>query len=91
MLLTPDDRGGSAKDPTEKYHTRARQNVVMELGFFLGRLGRERVAAIYAHGVEMPSDYSGVLFLPYDDAGGWQLPLAKEIRAAGIGVDLNQL
>jgi hypothetical protein len=39
----------------------------------------------------MPSDYSGVLFLPYDDAGTWQFSLAKEIRAAGIPVDLNKL
>lgn len=91
VLLTPDDKGGLATDSAEKYKFRARQNVIMELGFFLGRLGRERVAAIFDSGVEMPSDYSGVLFLPYDDAGTWQFSLAKEIRAAGIPVDLNKL
>jgi|ERR1035437_654351 hypothetical protein len=91
VLLTPDDKGGLASDSPDKYKFRARQNVIMELGFFLGRLGRERVAAIFASGVEMPSDYSGVLFLPYDDAGTWQFSLAKEIRAAGIPVDLNKL
>jgi len=91
VLLTPDDKGGSADGALESLRFRARQNVIMELGFFLGRLGRERVAAIYDNEVEMPSDYSGVLFLPYDDAGAWQFPLAKEIRAAGIAVDLNRL
>lgn len=91
VLLTPDDKGGLAHTPPDKFRCRARQNVVMELGFFLGRLGRERVAVIYDSGVEMPSDYTGVVFIAYDDAGVWQFPLAKEIRAAGITVDLNQL
>jgi len=91
VLLTPDDRGGVAGDPPEKFRPRARQNVVMELGFFIGRLGRERVAAIYDHEVEMPSDYSGVLFIKYDDEGVWQYALAKEIRVAGLEIDLNKL
>jgi hypothetical protein len=91
VLLTPDDKGGLAGDTPDKYRFRARQNVIMELGFFLPRLGRERVAAIYGSGVEMPSDYSGVLFLPYDDAGAWQFSLAKEIRSIGVPVDLNKL
>jgi hypothetical protein len=91
VLLTADDKGGLAGDSPDKYKLRARQNVIMELGFFLGRLGRERVAAIFDSGVEMPSDYSGVVFLPYDDAGTWQFSLAKEIRAAGTPVDLNKL
>ena len=91
VLLTPDDRGGVATDTSDRFRPRARQNVVMELGFFLGRLGRERVAAIYDSEVEMPSDYTGVLFLPYDDKGMWQFSLAKEIREAGLAVDLNLL
>lgn len=91
VLLTPDDKGGLVDAPPEKLRARARQNVVMELGFFLGRLGRDRVAALYDSDVEMPSDYSGVLFLPYDDSGLWQFALAKEIRAAGVNVDLNRM
>ncbi len=91
VLLTPDDKGGMANDSAEKFKLRARQNVILELGFFLGSIGRERVAAIFDSGVELPSDYTGVLFLPYDDDGKWQFLLAKEIRAAGLPVDLNQL
>ena len=91
VLLTSDDKGGLISESSEHYRPRARQNVIMELGFFLGRLGRERVAAIYSNDVEMPSDYTGVLFLPYDDAGVWQFSLAKEIRAAGMPVDMNRL
>jgi predicted nucleotide-binding protein len=91
VLLTADDKGGSATTSTEDFVFRARQNVVMELGFFLGRLGRDRVAAIYDERVEMPSDYKGVLFLPHDKAGMWQHLLVKEIKAAGIPVDANKL
>jgi predicted nucleotide-binding protein len=91
VLLTADDVGGSAETKPYKLSFRARQNVVMELGFFLGTLGRTRVAAIYDNGVEMPSDYSGVLFVPHDKRGAWQYELAKEINAAGISVDGNRL
>jgi hypothetical protein len=91
VLLTADDRGGLASAYAEKYRFRARQNVILELGFFLGKLGRHRVAAIYEQDVEMPSDYTGVLFLPYDDSGVWQFALAKEIRAAGVKIDLNRM
>ena len=86
VLLTPDDAGASAGD-ISNLQQRARQNVVLELGFFLGRLGRDRVCALYGKGVEIPTDYSGVLYIPLEQ--DWRLPLAKEIKAAGISIDLN--
>lgn len=91
VLLTGDDRGGLASDTPDSYKPRARQNVILELGFFLGRIGRERTAVIYDNEVEIPSDYSGVLFVPYDDQGVWRLQIAKELKAAGLKIDLNQL
>jgi predicted nucleotide-binding protein len=91
ILLTADDKGGLASMPSEKYSPRARQNVILELGYFLGRLGRNRVAAIYQEGVEIPSDYSGVLFIPVDASGIWQLHAAKEMKAAGLKIDLNKI
>jgi len=87
VLLTPDDVGGASS--AGKLSPRARQNVILELGFFIGRLGRSRVCALYVEGVEIPSDIHGVLYVPYDAANGWRLKLAHEIRAAGITVDLN--
>jgi predicted nucleotide-binding protein len=53
-------------------------------------LGRSRVAVLHEEGVELPSDMSGVLYTPLDAAGGWKLALAKELRAAGLLVDLNR-
>jgi len=85
VLLTPDDVGASAGQP-EKSHRRARQNVILELGFFIAKLGRKRVCPIYVEGVELPSDYHGVLYVPYDDGGAWRSKLVKELSAAGIEV-----
>ncbi|MFV1949401.1 MAG: TIR domain-containing protein [Anaerolineales bacterium] len=70
---------------------RARQNVTFELGFFIGALGRERVCALHKGKVEIPSDFSGVLWIRIDPEGAWQLKLAREIKAAGFEVDLNKL
>jgi predicted nucleotide-binding protein len=91
VLLTADDRGGLAGESSRGYRSRARQNVILELGYFIGRIGREKVAAIYEEGVEIPSDYRGVIFIPYDNAGAWQVRAVKEMRAAGIKVDLNPI
>jgi predicted nucleotide-binding protein len=88
VLLTPDDVGGLASAGELK--PRARQNVILELGYFIGKLGRSRVCALYVEGVEIPSDIHGVLYVAYDNANGWRLKLAHEIRAAGITVDLNR-
>lgn len=72
---------------SEKY--RARQNVVFEHGFFLGKLGRDHVCAFVKGDVETPSDLGGVLYVPMDDAGAWKLKLAQNMNAAGLTVDMN--
>ena len=90
ILLTPDDVGAS-QDEANNLKPRARQNVVLELGYFWGRLGRERVCVLYKEGVELPSDIHGILYVPMDSSNGWQLQLAKEMKQAGLPVDLNRL
>lgn len=93
VLLSPDDIGAAADDDPPTLRPRARQNVIFELGFFIGRLGRERVVALYreADDFEFPSDYSGVIFVPFDPAGRWKFDLAKELKAAGYSIDANKL
>jgi predicted nucleotide-binding protein len=88
VLLTPDDVGRLASEDGEE-RPRARQNVVLELGYFLGRLGRENVAVLYDQSVELPSDYRGVEYIAIDASGAWELKLAKELRQARLPVDLN--
>jgi predicted nucleotide-binding protein len=90
VLLTPDDVGHPKDNPDES-KPRARQNVVFELGCFIGILGRSRVCALLKGDIEIPTDLSGVLYTPMDDAGVWKFKLAREIKAAGIDVDLNKL
>jgi hypothetical protein len=90
VLLTPDDFGGPAGHH-EKARPRARQNVVLELGYFMGKLRRNKVCCLYVEGVELPSDYQGVLWLPYDESGAWRNQLAKELSAAGIEFDSKAL
>ena len=75
-LLSPDDSCGDTH--------RARQNVIFELGYFVGRLGRRHVRALYQDGVEIPSDLQGVLYIPYDAHGGWKTKLRKEMEAVGL-------
>ena len=41
--------------------------------------------------VENPSDYNGVVSIPFDDAGGWKLKLAKELKEIFSFIDLNKI
>jgi predicted nucleotide-binding protein len=89
VLLTGDDE--ARMRGSEAWEMRARQNVVFELGFLFGKLGRERVAVLYESGVERPSDIDGLVYIPFDEAGGWKLQIAREMRGVGLDVDLNRL
>jgi predicted nucleotide-binding protein len=89
ILLTADDVGSAKSDPSV-LKPRGRQNVVFEHGYFIGALGRKYVCALREEGVEVPSDLSGILYVPIDSGDTWKLALAKELRASGLDVDLNR-
>ena len=63
--------------------------MVFELGFFVGRLGRDRVCLLRRSDTEMPSDLHGVLYVPLDQLEGWHMRLGREIKAADLSFDLN--
>jgi predicted nucleotide-binding protein len=88
VLITGDDEGRKIGSGDE-FSPRARQNVILELGFFIGALGRGRVAMVYTPGVELPSDIAGVLYLPLESGGAWKIKLAREMRDAGVPVDAD--
>lgn len=90
VLLTPDDVGASKAD-VSKLQARARQNVILELGYFVGKLSRAHVCALYRGPLELPSDILGVGYVQLDDAGSWRFSLAKELRAAGFPIDMNKV
>jgi predicted nucleotide-binding protein len=89
ILLTDDDKGNSKTE--NSLNQRARQNVILELGYFIGRLGRSRVLALHSNGVELPSDINGILYTPLDSGEAWKYSLAKELRNAGYPADANKL
>lgn len=92
VLLSPDDVGCQKSEFPKGTKTRARQNVIFELGFFIGKLGRNCVAALYRGGdIEIPSDYDGVVYIPYDSSSGWKLKLVKELKECGYDIDMNKL
>lgn len=87
VLLTPDDVGGLAGDAGQR--PRARQNVILELGYFIGKLGRSRVVALKSGDIELPSDFVGVAYQEFDAGGGWQRQLTGELQNAGYDIDWN--
>jgi predicted nucleotide-binding protein len=85
VLLTPDDVGRSKVDTTLR--DRARQNVILELGFFVGSLGRKHVCALHKGEIELPSDFVGVVFVQMDERGAWKIELARELSSAGLSIN----
>ena len=90
VLLTPDDVG-RLQDDVNDFRPRARQNVIFEFGYFVGKLGREYVCALVQGALERPSDYDGVLYIPLDDSDGWKIRLVQELKNAGYNVDANRV
>jgi predicted nucleotide-binding protein len=89
VLLTGDDEG--RLKGTDNLKPRARQNVILETGLFIGAIKRRNVALLYESGVELPSDMEGLMYIELDRGGGWRSELAREMRAAGLPVDMNKL
>ncbi len=89
VLLTSDDVGGIDR-PDPKLQPRARQNVVFEFGFLMGKLKRDKVCALCQEGIERPSDIDGLLYIPLDKNGAWKIRLRKELESAGLDIDLDK-
>jgi len=90
VLLTPDDLG-ALTDEKEQLKSRARQNVILELGYFMGKLGRNNVCALVRNNVELPSDYHGILYIEFDSNGAWKTKLAQEFVQAKLEIKLEGL
>lgn len=94
VLLSADDFGYPKTGNSANARPRARQNVIFELGFFFGKLGRKRVVAIVEQttNFEKPSDVDGVVYVSYNSSDGeWQFKLAQELLEVGYPIDSNVL
>ncbi len=90
VLYTACDLGRDKNAEQSEERFRARQNVVFEHGYLIGKLGRNRVSAIVKGDVETPGDISGIVYTEMDSKGAWKYELAKNMQAVGIDVDLNR-
>lgn len=90
VLLTPDDVGTLKNNVNGQSEPRARQNVVFELGYFIGKLGREKVCPIFKGKIKKPSDIDGVIYVPMDSED-WKLKLGQEMKNAGFPIDMNKI
>ena len=90
VLYTPCDEG-RLKSEDGELKPRARQNVVLEHGYLMGKLGRERVCCLVSDDVEFPSDIQGVVYTSAKNVGQWKYEIAKELKAAGFDIDMNKL
>lgn len=100
ILLTADDVAVShsdlEKEKKEKgykatYKDRARQNVIFEMGFFVGKLDRAHVFELQEEGIEEPSDLKGIIYTPLDKEDMWRFKLAKRLKAVGYAVNTDVL
>ncbi len=90
VLLTPDDIGGLSSAPND-VQARARENVIFELGYFVGQLGRGKVCLVRNGEVNIPSDLHGVAYVPLDEHGAWKARVLREIEQAGMPIDMDRL
>lgn len=89
VLMTPDDFGYPVGKEEEK-KSRPRQNVVLELGYFSAKLGRDKTLVLTKGDIEMPSDVLGLVYEAMDKNEGWKMRLARELKAAGFAIDMNK-
>ena len=98
VLVTPDDEGRKRSLETsqnEELRPRARQNVVLELGMVLARLGRPRVAILVKEDgeeLERPSDIDGLLYISFKDhVDEAKNKLASNLQKAGFSIQIDDL
>lgn len=90
ILYTPCDIGAKNTDSPD-LKNRARQNVVFEHGFLIGKIGRSNVCALVKGDIETPNDISGVVYVSMDSADAWRYSIADEMKRAGYNVDKNEI
>ncbi len=89
VLYTPDDMGNTRREAEKgDLKSRARQNVVFEHGFLIGKIGRKNVIPLVEGAIELPNDISGIVYINDKE---WQIDIAKEMKSAGYNIDFNKL
>jgi predicted nucleotide-binding protein len=90
IILLVADEIGYPKEKPEEARLRASQKVIFELGFLMGRLPQNLVCALYEEGLDLPAEYQGNVFIPFDGGGIWKLLTARAMKMAHVDIDMNK-
>lgn len=88
VLYMADDKREQKLANNESLQPQARQNVLLEHGYLMGKFGRDKTSAIVENGVELPSDIRGLVYAEKDN---WKVDVAKDLKEAGYDIDFNKL
>ena len=88
VIMSGDDFGYLASESDDRKKPRARQNVVFELGFCIAKLGKKNVAVLHEEGVDIPSDFNGVVYISLSQ--NWKMELVRELKAAGVDASVDR-
>ena len=91
VLYTPCDVGALQGQEKDDLKPRARQNVVFEHGYLIGKIGRENVCALVKGNIETPNDISGVVYIKMEGEKEWKYKVADEMKESGYNVDLTKI
>lgn len=90
IILLVGDEVGYPREKPEESRPRANQKVIFELGFLMGRLPQNLVCALYEEGLDLPAEYQGNVFIPFDGGGIWKLLTARAMKMAHVEIDMNK-
>jgi predicted nucleotide-binding protein len=91
VFILTDDNGKGQKHRDADNNSRAKENLIFELGYIAGRIGIDRVCILYNNGAELPVHIQDIASIPLDSADHWQIVLAKKLKAAGYKIDVNNI
>jgi predicted nucleotide-binding protein len=93
VLLSPDDSMYDKDESPTKRKLRPRQDVVFELGFLLGKLGKGNVLVFHREcaNFEGPTGFEGIKSVAFDDRDSWKIALIRELNNCGYIVDADRI
>ncbi len=86
VLLTADDFAQPGKPAARGGRMQAKRNVLFELGYYVGRLGKSRVCSLYSGHSKPPLDHDGINCLTVSENQVWRRLLGLELSAAGFDI-----
>jgi predicted nucleotide-binding protein len=92
VLLTPDDKGYAIRDGEDAIKERARQNVILEMGMLISKLGRKNTIILVKGKIERPSDTDGIIYIQFQNNIKEVIaPLVARLEKSGFKIDHTKL